>query len=225
MTKFTLGELKYDEHGLIPVVVQDARTREVLTVAYMNAESLQRTLAGGETWFWSRSRAALWHKGETSGHTQRVLGLALDCDRDALVAFVEPEGPACHTGARSCFQHEIESAPQFDEGGSPPESSEPRTLGATLAGLYALIENRRRERPGGSYTTYLFAQGLDKILKKVGEESAETIIAAKNEDAPALVAEVSDLLYHLLVLLVERGVKLEEIERELAEREGRRDAR
>jgi phosphoribosyl-ATP pyrophosphohydrolase/phosphoribosyl-AMP cyclohydrolase len=226
MTKFATGELKYDEHGLIPVVVQDAVTREVLTVAYMNAESLRRTLDEGETWFWSRSRAALWHKGETSGHTQRVLALALDCDKDALVAFVEPRGPACHTGARSCFQHEIEGAAnQFDEGDGSVDEGVPRSLGATLAGLYALIEGRRRARPGGSYTTYLFEQGLDKILKKVGEEAAETIIAAKNEDAPALVSEVSDLLYHLLVLLVERGVTLEEIERELAGREGGRGAK
>jgi phosphoribosyl-ATP pyrophosphohydrolase/phosphoribosyl-AMP cyclohydrolase len=225
MTKFALEELKYDERGLVPVVVQDAATREVLTVAYMNAESLRRTLDEGETWFWSRSRAALWHKGETSGHTQRVLRLALDCDRDALVAFVEPSGPACHTGARSCFQHEIELAPRVDEGGRAVEVRQTRSLGATLAGLYAVIEGRRRERPEGSYTTYLFEQGLDKILKKVGEESAETIIAAKNEDAPALVAEVSDLLYHLLVLLVERGVKLEEVESELAGREGGRGAK
>jgi phosphoribosyl-ATP pyrophosphohydrolase/phosphoribosyl-AMP cyclohydrolase len=221
MTKYAVAELKYDESGLLPVVVQDALTREVLTVAYMNAESLQRTLASGETWFWSRSRGQLWHKGETSGHTQRVVSLAVDCDRDALVALVEPAGPACHTGARSCFQHEIESGKGFDEGDASGESSESRTLGATLAGLHALIESRKRERPDNSYTTYLFEQGLDKILKKVGEETAETIIAAKNEDAHALVSEVSDLLYHLLVLLVERGVKLEEIERELAARERR----
>jgi len=219
MTKIAVDELRYDERGLVPVVVQDARTREVLTLAYMSAESLRRTLDEGETWFWSRSRAALWHKGETSGHTQRVLSLAVDCDRDALVALVEPNGPACHTGARSCFQSEIEGA----NGGAlkdrePVRAGQPGALGATLAGLYARIEDRRAQRPAGSYTTYLFEQGLDKILKKVGEESAETIIAAKNGDAPALVAEVSDLLYHLLVLLVERGVTLEEIEAELSRR-------
>lgn len=229
MTKYALEELKYDERGLVPVVVQDASTREVLTVAYMNAESLRRTLESGETWFWSRSRAALWHKGETSGHTQRVVRLAVDCDRDALVALVEPSGPACHTGARSCFHNEIDGANEFDEGGARgegrDEQGEARTLGTTLAELYALIESRSRERPEGSYTTYLFEQGLDKILKKVGEETAETIIAAKNENAGALVAEVSDLLYHLLVLLVARGVKLEEIERELAGREGKRSAK
>lgn len=222
MTKFALEELKYDERGLVPVVVQDAETREVLTVAYANAESLRRTLESGETWFWSRSRATLWHKGETSGHTQRVISIAVDCDRDALVALVAPSGPACHTGARSCFQYELESSGQLDAGEGRGAAVRARTLGATLTELYALIESRGRERPEGSYTTYLLEQGLDKILKKVGEEAAETIIAAKNEAAHALVAEVSDLLYHLLVLLVARGVKLEEIEAELAGRVGER---
>jgi phosphoribosyl-AMP cyclohydrolase / phosphoribosyl-ATP pyrophosphohydrolase len=221
MTKFAVDELRYDERGLVPVVVQDAATREVLTVAYMSAESLRRTLSEGETWFWSRSRASLWHKGETSGHTQRVLSVAVDCDRDALVVFVEPRGAACHTGARSCFQHEIEGAQLSDEMVGRVRTEEPRTLGATLTGLYALIESRRRERPEGSYTTYLFDQGLDKILKKVGEEAAETIIAAKNDDARAFACEVSDLFYHLLVLMAERGVSPEEVEAELARREGK----
>ena len=225
MTKFACDELRYDERGLVPVVVQDAATREVLTVAYMNAESLRRTLSAGETWFWSRSRAELWHKGATSGHTQRVHSIAVDCDRDALVAFVEPRGAACHTGARSCFQHEIEmpTPPQIQRGDaeSNARTGEPRPLGETLAALYAVIESRRRERPEGSYTTYLFEQGLDKILKKVGEEAAETIIAAKNDDARAFVGEVSDLLYHLLVLLAERGVHPQEIEAELSQRVGR----
>ncbi|HEX8632886.1 MAG TPA: bifunctional phosphoribosyl-AMP cyclohydrolase/phosphoribosyl-ATP diphosphatase HisIE [Pyrinomonadaceae bacterium] len=225
MTKFAVDELRYDERGLVPVVVQDAATREVLTVAYMNAESLRRTLAEGETWFWSRSRAQLWHKGETSGHTQRVVSVAVDCDRDALVALVAPRGAACHTGARSCFQHEIETARPPVEAEERARTREPRALGETLAELYALIENRRRERPAGSYTTYLFEQGLDKILKKVGEEAAETIIAAKNDDPRALVGEVSDLLYHLLVLLAERGVQPREVEAELARREGREAAR
>lgn len=219
MTKFAVDELRYDERGLVPVVVQDAATREVLTVAYMNAESLRRTLDEGETWFWSRSRAQLWHKGETSGHTQRVVGVAVDCDRDALVVLVAPRGAACHTGARSCFQHELEGAQTFEEAEGRVRTGEPRTLGATLAELYSLIESRRRERPAGSYTTYLFEQGLDKILKKVGEEAAETIIAAKNEDTRAFAGEVSDLLYHLLVLLAERGVPPEEIEAELSRRE------
>ena len=223
MTKFAVDELRYDERGLVPVVVQDARTREVLTLAYMNAESLRRTLDEGETWFWSRSRARLWHKGETSGHTQKVLSLSADCDRDALVALVEPNGPACHTGARSCFQSETAGASEFapveiEAGRARPAGTVGGALGETLATLSALIEDRRAARPANSYTTYLFEQGLDKILKKVGEESAETIIAAKNADAPALVAEVSDLLYHLLVLLVERGVKLEEVEAELSRR-------
>jgi phosphoribosyl-ATP pyrophosphohydrolase/phosphoribosyl-AMP cyclohydrolase len=235
MNKITLEELRYDERGLVPAVVQDARTREVLTLAYMSAESARRTLEEGETWFWSRSRAQLWHKGETSGHTQRVRAVVADCDTDALLVLVEPNGAACHTGARSCFQNEIEGAgvPTPQEaapGESTPQDAAPQdaaperareqpdALGATLASLYGLIESRQRERPADSYTTYLFERGLDKILKKVGEESAETIIAAKNEDAPALVAEVSDLLYHLLVLLVERGVKLEDVEIELSRR-------
>ncbi|HEV2802694.1 MAG TPA: bifunctional phosphoribosyl-AMP cyclohydrolase/phosphoribosyl-ATP diphosphatase HisIE [Pyrinomonadaceae bacterium] len=221
MTKIALEELKYDERGLLPVVVQDAQTREVLTLAYMNAESLRLTLETGETWFWSRSRAALWHKGETSGHTQRVVALKFDCDRDALVALVEPEGAACHTGARSCFGQDVAGAFESDKDASewqPTKASAHASLGGTLAALYEVVEARRSERPANSYTTYLFEQGLDKILKKVGEETAETIIAAKNADAHALVSEVSDLLYHLLVLLVERGVTLAEIEQELARR-------
>jgi phosphoribosyl-ATP pyrophosphohydrolase/phosphoribosyl-AMP cyclohydrolase len=191
----------------------------------MNAESLRRTLAEGETWFWSRSRRELWHKGETSGHTQRVRGLAVDCDRDALVVLVEPVGPACHTGARSCFQHEIESDSSFVVNTRHKQSGALNSFGETLEELYRVIESRRRQRPEGSYTTYLFEQGLDKILKKVGEEASETIIAAKNEDSPAFVAEVSDLLYHLLVLLVERDVKLAEVKVELSRREGKQSAK
>jgi len=225
MTKVALDELKFDERGLMPVVVQDAVTREVLTVAYMNAESLGRTLAEGETWFWSRSRETLWHKGETSGHTQRVRGLSVDCDKDALVVLVEPSGPACHTGARSCFHNELESNSLFARNNQREQIGQSSSLGSTLDELYLLIESRQRVRPENSYTTYLFEQGLDKILKKIGEETSETIIAAKNEDAPAFVAEVSDLLYHLLVLLVERGVKLEEVKAELARREGKRSAK
>ncbi|HYO62859.1 MAG TPA: bifunctional phosphoribosyl-AMP cyclohydrolase/phosphoribosyl-ATP diphosphatase HisIE [Pyrinomonadaceae bacterium] len=213
--KVKVEDLKFDERGLAPVVVQDARTGEVLTLAYANAESLRRTLETGETWFWSRSRNALWHKGETSGHTQRVVSLAADCDADALVVKVEPAGPACHTGARTCFHQGVEGAEFEDEDNdAPPE------LGALLAEVYALVADRRRERPEGSYTTYLFDKGLDKILKKVGEESAETIIAAKNEDAGRLAEEVSDLVYHLVVLLVERDVTLEAVRDELARRRG-----
>jgi phosphoribosyl-ATP pyrophosphohydrolase/phosphoribosyl-AMP cyclohydrolase len=195
------ADLKFDEGGLIPAIVQDASTREVLTLAYMNRESLQRTIETRETWFWSRSRNELWHKGATSGNTQQVVDLVADCDGDAIVVLVKPAGPACHTGARSCF-----------------DLKQDEDLGASLAQLYKLIENRERERPDGSYTTYLFDKGIDKILKKVGEESAETIIAAKNEEAKPLVSEVSDLIYHLLVLLVARGVSLDQIREELAQR-------
>jgi len=168
----------------------------------MNRESLARTIETKQTWFWSRSRQELWHKGATSGNTQEVVSLALDCDRDAIIVLVNPAGPACHTGAVSCF----------DAG------AKPNALGPLLDELYALIRSRERERPSGSYTTYLFEEGLDKILKKLGEESAETIIAAKNDDLTRLSAEASDLLYHLLVLLVARGVSLEEIADELGRR-------
>ena len=196
-----IADVKFDERGLIPAIVQDASTREVLTLAYMNRESLRRTIETRETWFWSRSRNELWHKGETSGNTQQVVDVVPDCDGDALVVLVKPAGPACHTGARSCF-----------------DLKQDEDLGVLLAQLYTLIESRKRDRPEGSYTTYLFDHGLDKILKKVGEESAETIIAAKNEDAKPLVSEVSDLIYHVLVLLVARGVNLEDVRDELAQR-------
>ncbi len=213
--RIAIEDVNFDAAGLIPVVVQDARTRRVLTLAYMNAESLAKTLETNETWFWSRSRSRLWHKGETSGNTQRVVDVLLDCDRDALTMLVVPSGPACHTGAESCFHNEIQSAGPFAD--VPVAGS--TNLGEVLDRLYALIESRKRERPEGSYTTYLFDEGLDKILKKVGEESAETIIAAKNDDRNALVKESSDLLYHLVVLLVERGLSLIEIRDELVSRE------
>jgi phosphoribosyl-ATP pyrophosphohydrolase/phosphoribosyl-AMP cyclohydrolase len=196
------ADLKFDKAGLIPAIVQDADTREVLTLAYMNRESLERTIETRETWFWSRSRNELWHKGETSGNTQQVVDLVADCDGDAIVVLVKPAGPACHTGARSCFD-------------LPPRDEE---LGRLLTRLYTLIETRERDRPDGSYTTYLFNEGIDKILKKIGEESAETIIAAKNEDPKLLINEVSDLIYHLLVLLVARGVSLDEVRDELGRR-------
>jgi phosphoribosyl-ATP pyrophosphohydrolase/phosphoribosyl-AMP cyclohydrolase len=231
---FRIEDLKFDEHGLIPAIVQDAQTREVLTLAYMNRESLERTVSTNATWFWSRSRSELWHKGETSGNTQRVIELILDCDQDAIVVLVEPAGPACHTGERTCFHNAIGSDVQgltrdIERSAAVPQSKvrttedgmdnrEAEDLGALLNQLYDLVESRKRERPEGSYTTYLFNEGLDKILKKVGEESAETIIAAKNENTTGLVAEVSDLIYHLLVLLVERGVSLAEIRQELAQR-------
>jgi phosphoribosyl-ATP pyrophosphohydrolase/phosphoribosyl-AMP cyclohydrolase len=216
-SRLRVEDLKFDVQGLIPAVVQDARTREVLTLAYMNEESLRRTLEEGETWFWSRSRSELWHKGETSGNTQRVRRVIADCDRDALTILVEPRGPACHTGARSCFHHGIEDGKRA-EADKPVDEAESRNLGALLERLYALIESRRVERPEGSYTTYLFNEGLDKILKKVGEEAAETIIAAKNDEPSKLVAEVSDLIYHLLVLMAERGLALEDVAKELAGR-------
>ncbi len=203
-------DVRFDERGLVPAVVQDARTREVLTLAYMNEESLRRTLAEGETWFWSRSRAELWHKGATSGNTQRVVGVRLDCDADAVVVLVEPRGPACHTGAASCFG--VGGAAELEKGAAG--------IGDVLEGLYAVVEGRRREMPAGSYTTYLFEKGLNKILKKVGEESAETIIAAKDEDLGALTAETADLVYHLLVLMVERGLSLEALAGELRRRRG-----
>ena len=211
--KLTMEDVKFDEQGLIPAVVQDAHSHHVLMLAYMNAESLRRTLDSGETWFWSRSRARLWHKGETSGHTQRVVDVVLDCDGDALAVRVEPAGPACHTGESSCFHNVIQAERQAQQGASVD-------LGEVFSGLYALVETRKRERPQGSYTTYLFDEGLDKILKKVGEESSETIIAAKNEDRGALTKESCDLLYHLIVLLVERGVTLDELRDELTRRRG-----
>lgn len=204
---FDVDKVKFDERGLVPAIVQDARTGEVLTLAYMNRESLARTLETGQTWFWARSRKTLWHKGETSGNTQDVVSLAHDCDNDAIVVLVNPAGPACHTGARSCFDL-TEAAGHND-------------LNGLLGELYELIEQRERERPEGSYTTYLFDKGLDKILKKVGEESAETIIAAKNDDPKLFAGEVADLIYHLLVLLVARGVSLDDVREELAQRRKR----
>ena len=216
--KLRIEDLKFDERGLVPAIVQDARTRDVLTLAYMNEESLRRTLADEETWFWSRSRSMLWHKGATSGNTQRVVEVVADCDADALNILVEPKGPACHTGARSCFHNQLQDAMhERSEGELQIIASQP-ALGAVLESLYAIIESRRLERPAGSYTTYLFNQGLDKILKKIGEEAAETIIAAKNEALAPFISEVSDLAYHLLVLLVERGVTLEEIATEMKAR-------
>jgi phosphoribosyl-ATP pyrophosphohydrolase/phosphoribosyl-AMP cyclohydrolase len=198
-TKDILKDARFNADGLIPAVVQDVRTREVLTVAYMNPESLRLTLEKGETWFYSRSRKALWHKGETSGNFQKVRGIKLDCDNDTVLLEVEPLGPACHTGDYSCFGVEA-------------------GFGGTIQQLYDLIGRRKEERPEGSYTTKLFAQGIDKIVKKLGEEAVETVIAAKNDSSERIVEETADLLYHLLVTLVEKGVTLEEIQAELARR-------
>jgi phosphoribosyl-ATP pyrophosphohydrolase/phosphoribosyl-AMP cyclohydrolase len=212
--KISIEEIKFDERGLIPAIVQDAGTRRVLTLAYMNADSLKRTIETGETWFWSRSRSCLWHKGETSGNTQHLVDILLDCDADSVTLLVQPNGPACHTGEQSCFHNELQEASDSHEKMADQVSS----LGAVLEDLYLLVKSRKRDRPEGSYTTYLFDQGLDKILKKVGEESSETIIAAKNQDPADLTREAADLLYHLIVLMVERGVALNEIRDELVSR-------
>ena len=194
-----IKSVKFDSKGLIPAVVQDATTREVLTVAYMNEEALRLTMEKGETYFWSRSRKALWHKGETSGNFQKVRAIKMDCDSDTVLVEVEPRGPACHTGAYSCFGSEA-------------------GFGGTMQELYALVEERRKKRPAGSYTTKLFEEGIDKIVKKLGEEAVETVIAAKNDSSQRIVEETSDLLYHLLVMLVAKGVTLDEIKSELVKR-------
>jgi len=199
-----ISKLKFDERGLIPAIVQDVRTREVLTLAYMNAESFARTVETKETWFWSRSRNKLWHKGETSGNTQKVVELLLDCDGDAIVVLVDPAGPACHTGAQSCF--------------GSAGTAQLITTDQLLDRLYDLVKEREKTRPADSYTSYLFNQGLDKILKKLGEESTETIVAAKNNEDERLISEVADLVYHLIVLLVARGISLDQIRAELGRR-------
>ena len=199
-----IEELKFDEKGLIPAIVVDAVTQEVLTLAYMNAESLKITLEKGLTCFWSRSRQTLWLKGETSGNYQHVTSITADCDKDALVVKVEKDGPACHTGAESCFFNPL----YINE-----EKSE-----FSLRGLYELLLGRKKEMPQGSYTTYLFEKGLDKILKKVGEESTEVIIAAKAQDKKETIYEIADLAYHLLVLMVESGITIDEVQAELASR-------
>ena len=198
----TIEELKFDEKGLIPAIVVDNDTDRVLTLAYMNEESLSITLEKGLTCFFSRSRQELWLKGETSGNYQHVVSITADCDKDALLVKVRPEGPACHTGEISCFFNEV-----F---GNETEFS--------YQGLYKLIEGRKTEKKEGSYTTYLFEKGLDKILKKVGEESTEVIIAAKAQDKKDTIYEISDLIYHLTVLMVEAGITLEDIKKELASR-------
>ncbi|MCA1040401.1 bifunctional phosphoribosyl-AMP cyclohydrolase/phosphoribosyl-ATP diphosphatase HisIE [Bacillus infantis] len=206
-------ELKYDENGLIPAIVQDRKTREVLTLAYMNRESLSLSIESGETWFYSRSRQELWHKGATSGNTQKIAEIKYDCDQDALVVLVEPAGSACHTGAVSCFNETVYQA----EGLADAEEENYSILGQ----LEQVIGQREKERPEGAYTTYLFEKGVDKILKKVGEESAEVIIAAKNRDQEELKWETADLLYHLLVLLREQKLPFKEVLGVLKERHER----
>jgi len=210
-TEWNWEQLKFDENGLIPAIVQDAVSKTVLTLAYMNRESLQKSLETKETWFWSRSRQELWHKGATSGNTQRIVSMKADCDGDSLVVQVVPNGPACHTGAYSCFAGEM-----LPEEESTEKSESDRY--AILGELEQLIAAREAERPEGSYTTYLFEKGVDKILKKVGEEAAEVIIAAKNRDPQELRYEASDLIFHLLVLLREQKLPLNEVLSELERR-------
>lgn len=199
-----IEELKFDASGLIPAVVQDASTREVLTVAYMNKESLGKTLETRETWFYSRSRQELWHKGGTSGNTQKIVEIKYDCDGDALVVLVEPAGPACHTGAVSCFSESM----LMDEVSAGAASLSDFSV---MLELEKTIRERERDMPEGAYTTYLFDKGVDKILKKVGEEAAEVIIAAKNRDPEELKWEAADLLYHLMVLLQEQKLPLKNV--------------
>jgi len=194
--------LKFDEKGLIPAVIIDEETGSLLMVAYMNEESFEITLREGRTCFYSRSRQELWRKGETSGNVQHVVRIVTDCDRDCLKITVKKEGPACHTGAESCFFNPI---------------LEPETEPFSLQGLYDLIEGRKTNPMEGSYTTYLFEKGLDKILKKVGEETTEVIIGAKNSNEE-LVYELADLTYHCMVLMAEKGISLDEVKQELAKR-------
>ncbi|MEW9052436.1 MAG: bifunctional phosphoribosyl-AMP cyclohydrolase/phosphoribosyl-ATP diphosphatase HisIE [Neobacillus sp.] len=200
--------VRFDEKGLVPAIIQDAATKEVLTLAYMNEESLAKTLETGETWFYSRSRQELWHKGATSGNTQSVVSMKYDCDQDAILVLVEPNGPACHTGAVSCFSQEVV------ERGAAGRLADYQILQT----LEQVILQREVERPEGAYTTYLFEKGVDKILKKVGEEAAEVIIAAKNRDTEELRWEAADLLYHLQVLLVEQGLPFSVVLKTLEER-------
>jgi phosphoribosyl-ATP pyrophosphohydrolase/phosphoribosyl-AMP cyclohydrolase len=199
-----IEELKFDENGLIPAIVVDSITKKVLTLAYMNAESLKITMEKGLTCFYSRSRKKLWLKGETSGNFQRVVSITADCDKDALTVVVEKDGPACHTGEDSCFFNPVYESEELQE--------------FSLQALVKLIEGRKIEKKEGSYTTYLFEKGTDKILKKVGEECTEVIIAGKADDKKETVYEIADLCYHVLVLMIQMGISLEDIHKELASR-------
>lgn len=199
-----LDELKFDEKGLIPAVVVDSISKKVLTVAYMNRESLEISIKEKRTCFWSRSRQELWRKGETSGNVQHIVSITADCDKDALTVLVEKDGPACHTGADSCFNNTVWENDELHE--------------FSLDGLMALIDGRKKDKKEGSYTTYLFEKGLDKILKKVGEESTEVIIAAKDNDKGETIYEISDLTYHVMVLMIEMGISTQDILKELASR-------
>jgi len=202
-----LAEVRYDENGLVPVVAQDANTGEVLTLAYANAEAVGKTAESGEAHYWSRSRGELWRKGATSGNTQRVVEVRLDCDGDALLYRVEPRGPACHTGEESCFFTTLHG------GNGGVGSKKPANLGRTLNRLTGTISERRREMPEGSYTAKLLNRGTGYAAQKVGEEAVEVVIAALQDDR--IAEETADLLYHLLVLLEERGVSPDEVARVL----------
>ncbi len=199
-----IKNLKFDENGLIPAIVQDAQTKEVLTLAYMNEESLRVSMEKKLTCFWSRSRNELWLKGETSGNYQHIVSITADCDNDALVVLVRPDGPACHTGSVSCFENTV-----WENDEENPFS---------LEALMELIARRKTEKKEGSYTTYLFEKGIDKILKKVGEESTEVIIAGKADDKRETIYEIADLTYHIMVLMIEMGISLDDIRGELASR-------
>lgn len=199
-----VNELKFDEKGLIPAVVVDSITKKVLTVAYMNRESLEISMKKGLTCFWSRSRNELWLKGETSGNYQHIVSITADCDKDALVVVVEKDGPACHLGTDSCFNALVWQSDELHE--------------FSLQSLYDLLVGRKEEKPEGSYTTYLFEKGIDKILKKVGEECTEVIIAGKADDKKETIYELADLAYHAMVLMVQMGISVEDVHRELASR-------
>lgn len=199
-----INDLKFDDEGLIPAIVVDAKTKQVLTLAYMNKQSLEISIDKGLTCFWSRSRNELWLKGETSGNYQHIVSITADCDKDALVVMVEKDGPACHTGTDSCFNDKVYESETLSE--------------FSYEGLMELIKGRKTEKKEGSYTTYLFEKGLDKILKKVGEECTEVIIAAKDNNKGETVYEIADLIYHLSVLMIEQGISLEDIRAELASR-------
>ena len=199
-----IEKLKFNEQGLIPAVVVDSYTKKVLTVAYMNKESLKISMEKGLTCFYSRSRNELWLKGETSGNYQHIVSITADCDLDALTVVVEKDGPACHTGTDSCFTNELYQSDERHE--------------FSLDALYDLLVGRKKDKPEGSYTTYLFEKGIDKILKKVGEESTEVIIAGKANDKNETIYEIADLAYHVMVLMVEMGISLDDVRRELASR-------
>ena len=199
-----ISALKFDEKGLIPAIVVDSYSKKVLTLAYMNEESLRITMEEKRTCFFSRSRQELWRKGETSGNTQKVVSITADCDNDALVVMVEPQGPACHTGEITCFHNPVWESDELSE--------------FSLDQLMGMLVGRKVEKKEGSYTTYLFEKGIDKILKKVGEESTEVIVAAKNNDRRETIYEIADLAYHVMVLMIEMGISLRDVHAELASR-------